>query len=107
MVIFVKGYRFLCPVLMEKYLFLCTMQFEVKKERRYQLSDDCHIFLCEQLYLGNNFIYFFPQVSEAPWYYQKSLTLEIADLTSVRSHKLIRAETHISIPQKTEGQRQA
>lgn len=87
------------------HLFLCTMQSEVKKERKYQLSDDCHIFLWEQLYLRNYFVYFFPQVSGAPWYYQKSLTSEIADLIIVWPNKLIRAETHISIPQKTGGQR--
>lgn len=104
MAIFVKDYRYLCPVLMEKYFISFYVPCSLKKERKYQLSNVCHIFLCEQHYLRYCFVSFFPQVSEVPWYYQKSLTLEIADLTIVRPKKLIRAETQVS-QKKTGGQR--
>lgn len=87
------------------HLFLCTMQSEVKKERKYELSDDCHILLLEQHSFRYQIVYFFPQVSAAPWHYQKSLTLEIANLSIVRPHKLFRAETRMSVSQKTGGQR--
>lgn len=59
------------------------------------------IFLCEQHYLWYHFGNFFPQVSEAPWHYQKSLTLDITDLTIVRQHKLIREEIQTSPTNKS------